>query len=519
MLIRREGVVRRLNNYIITIATLLLLCCKAGTAQSFGIDSTLKERYPFINWERNRLDFYGESPAFERFFAKMDSAYNGRGRGVEIFHIGGSHIQADIYSHRIRRHLHGMNENMKGGRGFLFPYTIAETNNPWNYLIEYTGKWKGYRSSVLKAEGTCGLAGLSAETYDSLAEIRISNRTGLDYRYDYDAVKIFWNTSPEYCLEALEPELVERIEQNDSLQYTIFRLKRKVESFSFRLWRTGPENESSFLLMGMELMRKGGGVRYHSIGVNGSSFESYKRCTYFTTQLKQFRPDLFIVSIGTNDSYNPGFDTSVYRKNYENFMKTVWLVNPDCAILLTVPNDCYYNRRYANPNVALAAEVIKNLARKYKMAVWNFYEIMGGKGSSQKWYLNKLMPSDRIHFSGPGYDIKGDLFTSAFLQAWDVHSDRDSTFLFYKHIDPERKLSYHSPITRTWSPPAVLNTQNDYTEPTASGNYIYHTIKQGDTLWDVAVKYNTSVASLERMNPGVNARNLKIGQKLKIRSK
>ncbi|HIE15346.1 MAG TPA: hypothetical protein EYP69_00300, partial [Bacteroidales bacterium] len=65
------------------------------------------------------------------------------------------------------------------------------------------------------------------------------------------------------------------------------------------------------------------------------------------------------------------------------------------------------------------------VAKKYNLAVWNLYKIMGGFNSSQKWYLMNLMKRDRIHFTRKGYELKGDLFFSAFLKAWE-------NFMIYK---------------------------------------------------------------------------------------
>ena len=58
------------------------------------------------------------------------------------------------------------------------------------------------------------------------------------------------------------------------------------------------------------------------------------------------------------------------------------------------------------------------------MGVWDFYDIMGGYVSSQKWYDNKLMPKDRIHFTRKGYNIKADLLLKALVNAWEKELSR-----------------------------------------------------------------------------------------------
>ena len=151
----------------------------------------------------------------------------------------------------------------------------------------------------------------------------------------------------------------------------------------------------------------------------------------FEEQLKTYPPDFFAFSVGTNDGNVPysKFNPQVYKNNLEKVMQMVLRANPDCALLLTVPNDSYYRRRYLNKNIARERDVIIELAEEYHMAVWDLYGLMGELGSSKTWRNNHLMKSDMIHFTGPGYHFKGDLYLDAFMKFMDQMALREQTLL------------------------------------------------------------------------------------------
>jgi lysophospholipase L1-like esterase len=138
----------------------------------------------------------------------------------------------------------------------------------------------------------------------------------------------------------------------------------------------------------------------------------------FEEQLCIYPPDLFIFSVGTNDANVPydQFDPQYYKNNLEALIQKVLRCNPDCAILLTVPNDSYYQKKYLNRNIERQRNVIIELAEKYKLAVWDVYGIMGELGSSKTWQNAGLMQADLVHFTPLGYQLKGKLLTDAFLK-------------------------------------------------------------------------------------------------------
>jgi len=396
-----------------------------GTSQSYVLDSILPLYSKLIHLEHNSISGVDDSYNFATFFRKLDSLYEGKKEKIHIFHIGGSHIQADIYSHRLRRYLQNMNGGTTSQRGFIFPYHLAHTNNPVNYKIAANKeKWTGYRNSIKKDSVAWGLSGITAafrEVSDTIS-IHANLKNPANTPYTFDRIRIFHNTDKDdYELKILDTTLVLSDTLNILRQYREFHLSREIEEVELSIHLKDSLNDSpEFLLMGIELMNDKPGIEYTSIGVNGASFNSYQRSAFFENQLQLYAPDLFIISIGTNDAYVPknDFDPEEFKENYRHLIEMILRINPDCAILLTVPNDNYYRRKIPNPNTARQQKVIFELAEEYRMAVWDFYSVMGGLGSSNKWYTNKLMPRDRIHFTNLGYQIKGDLLLKALVEAW-----------------------------------------------------------------------------------------------------
>jgi len=403
---------------------LLIYLCMLGSyamAQEYTLD-TIQHKYPFVNWKANKLKFAKNSPSFNKLFKKLDIIAKGGEENIHIFHIGGSHIQADIYSNRLRAYLQKMSPTALGQRGFLYPYRMAKTNNPSNYNIEFDGNWTGYRCSIKKDSIAWGLSGVTAVFKDSVSNIKIkANYRGYDAQhYDFDRIRIFYDDwSSDYDINLKDTTLIADIKENKEGHFIEFGLTESIEELEFCVVRKGLTEASEFLMMGIELMNNCKGVQYTTIGVNGASFDYYNRCRYFDDQLMLYKPDLFIVSVGTNDGYHPDFDPVAYTKYYEDLIKTAQKANPDCAILLTVPNDSYYKKKYPNPRTKIMRNIIYELARKHQMSVWDFYEIMGGFNSSGYWYKYKLMPSDRIHFTQLGYRIKADLLLQALTDAWE----------------------------------------------------------------------------------------------------
>ncbi len=54
------------------------------------------------------------------------------------------------------------------------------------------------------------------------------------------------------------------------------------------------------------------------------------------------------------------------------------------------------------------------------------------------------------------------------------------------------------------------------TQTVVSGPYIEYEVEKGDNLYLIARAYNTTIAKIKAMNPGLNPNALKLGQKIKV---
>ena len=374
------------------------------------------DQYNFIHYNKNILKFPKDSTNFITFFKKFNTLIT-KGEGkLNIIHIGGSHIQADIYTNVMRDRLQNFYPGLNGGRGLIFPYTIAKTNNPSNYIVKYTGKWDFCKNVQKKKHCTYGLTGYQIYTTDSISTIKIYSRKNYT-NYEYNKVKIFhsFTDSVKYNLNIKINNVNASKKEFPKLGYTEFYFGKYIDTLNIEILKTDSFN-IPFRLYGINLETDDPGIVYSAIGVNGSSIPSFLKCSLLVKNLKVINPDMVILSLGTNDAYMPKFNPNVYKANYDTLIQRILSVNKNTAIIITVPNDDYYKKRYPNKNTELQETVIFELAKKYDAAVWNLYEIMGGFNSSQVWYINKLMKRDRIHFTHKGYILKGNLFFNSFIK-------------------------------------------------------------------------------------------------------
>ena len=396
-------------------------------------DSTLLKPVsdlPFAHFDRNRIVFPGDSTAMERFFSKMDSVvFLGQGN-VSIMHIGGSHVQAGVFTQQFRDDLLSIGDDLMGGQYFVFPFTAGGTNNPSHFMVSSTGSWTYCRNAVRKeTDKRMGLAGAAITTTDPNATVSIVSRsrrpTELTPEFSFNKVTLIGFSETDNVMPVVSYDDTTRQGQYDDYQSTYtFLLPELTDSICIR-FDTMP---GEFTLTGVLLENGASGISVHGVGVNGASVPSYLRCDDFERDLQLIKPDLIIFGIGINDAAEKDFEKRTFMKNYDDLIQIIQRVNPDCALLFLTNNDSYKRvrvkkkRRYeVNPNGKIVEDAFMEMGRQYNAAVWDQFDIMGGLRSMSDWEKAGLAQKDKVHFTNAGYQLIGDLLYNALITSYLEH--------------------------------------------------------------------------------------------------
>jgi len=376
----------------------------------------------FVNSAANQLVFKGDSSAWERYWAKVDRVvYEGQGQ-VNVVQFGGSHIQADMWSMEMRQRMQTMVPGIRAGRGFIFPYNMIKSNNPYWYNPEYTGTWTGVRNVLRTDTSTLGIGGASATTRDSLTTLKVSFRGDVYPGYSFNRVKVLHRMDSSFTVDAwsTDPTVSIAMRVNGEEGFTEFTYDHYTDTLHLRFLKAD-STQRQFTLRGIILESDDPGIIYHASGINGATTRSWLRCQRFTQELALLKPDLVVFSIGINDAHDPDFDAARYERNYEQLISRAVEASPNTAILLTTNTDSYIKRRTPNRNGEAVRAVMMRLSAKYGCAVWDTFGVMGGQHSIRHWEEAGLAKRDRIHLTRAGYTLLGDLLFNAMMESYGNH--------------------------------------------------------------------------------------------------
>jgi lysophospholipase L1-like esterase len=402
---------------------LLLLCVGQCQSQFRPPKVELTEEdtvgYPFFQQESNEI---GNAAYLEPLFRKMFLQRVGGGRKIVIAHIGDSHVLGNFMTQEVRQRL--QNAFGDAGRGLIFPYKLANSNGPRDYLIETNTRWHGSNCQRdLDGATPYGASGFLLETQGenstltvrlrdtSTAETRLFTKVTVLHRQDEGPVQITVqdDVTNQKAVLYLQDEF-----------FKSFFFDRPVSQATIRCSRIPTEKaDGRFALDGILLENEMAGVIYHSIGVNGAKFSDFVRARYFARQMADLNPDLIVLSFGTNEAQGKLTPNHVYQQMGE-LVSQLKKYAPNAYFLFTTPADSYLRGRGFNPYMGPISSEIKRFTQENGYALWDLYSMSGGERSAQNWKSSGLMSSDSVHYSKAGYVVQGKLFYQSLMRAYNA---------------------------------------------------------------------------------------------------
>jgi lysophospholipase L1-like esterase len=392
---------------------LLLTSGGSVRAQAVSRLDSLQAAYPFLRTSANHIE--NATIGLQRFYQRLrqlplQPAVLPSSR-ISVVHLGDSHLQADEFSGRTRKELQRVYGNP--GRGLIFPYNVAHTNGSPDYRTAATsGTWRMKRvlSQLPDSVLPVGLNGISLATSDSGAAFTLRVPTSLRRpSYAFNQLTLLRQAGPaafDWQVLDAHGRLLGAVPGAGPSTTATVPLDSLRDFVTLRTARRSP-GQTSAVLYGLLLENGRPGLFYHAIGVNGAAVRHYNRYPLFFEQLPLLQPDLFIVSLGTNDAFNAGFDPVRFAGQLDTLVSGLRRRCPEAEVLLTAPADSYRARRYRNPDLERLRTVLRTYAQAHDLAYWDFAAVQGGYGSMRAWRQAGLAQADLVHFTHAGYDLQG----------------------------------------------------------------------------------------------------------------
>lgn len=175
---------------------------------------------------------------------------------------------------------------------------------------------------------------------------------------------------------------------------------------------------SEFALNGVILENEQPGITYSNIGINGAKCSDFNKYNLFYEQLPALQADLFIISLGTNESFDK-LSAEEYKKQLNQMIDNIRTFNYTAEIIVTTPPPSQFKRKYKNTYEIDYTNLIIEQAEEKNYSVWDLYHVLGGSKKVNENYKSGLISSDKVHYTRKGYEKQADAFFEAIMQSYE----------------------------------------------------------------------------------------------------
>lgn len=336
------------------------------------------------------------------------------GERVRIMQIGDSHTAGDYFSHTLRTAF--QQRFADGGPGWLRPGGLKNYRSA-QVAYQQSPVWQIFDSRTDK-QRQFSLGGFVAAT--DLADASLSYQLHNGPAPTPSFIELTWQGGPEAGRVALLADgetvgLLQTGSPYQGWQNTRVELKTLPHALALKTLDNKPVQ-----LAGLAVEYNRQGVVLDSIGTNGAQVSILGRwdSAALSQQLAHRNPALVILGYGTNEAYDPHFDTEQLRQNLQRTAGMLRASLPQAAVLLLAPpdsmreNDCGGT---THNKLAQVRQVQRQIARENRWLYWDWSALMGGRCGIARWEKQQLARADHVHMTPRGYSLSAQALFEALM--------------------------------------------------------------------------------------------------------
>ena len=359
-----------------------------------------------FNAQKNPIDTIVHRNALKEMYATLEKLTSSNDSIFSIVHIGDSHVEIGQFSGEIKRQLekkYGKSED-----AWMHPYQFFNKQSQKVFPIDTLGTWKRATIKYPNETKLLGITGLGFYLGSEIGSLKFTSNT---FYPEITKVSLlhFYDGNP-LPLKIHKGKIhTQVISKNTAITEITFSSTEKEYILEFT-------KTDDLLIYAIKLnSHPTRGISYHKFGVAGSTLKQFVNNTpLFMEQFRALKPNLLIVSLGTNDSYIDTLNEQKLVHEVRMFTEKLSRYSSKTAVLFTTAPDTKYDDRRPE-RLTETNRIIRTIAMENPtIALWDLHQIMGGDGSVDDWIKKNYMIFDHLHFTTAGYKLQGELFMEAF---------------------------------------------------------------------------------------------------------
>lgn len=369
-----------------------------------------------------------EEPALANFYQALGDlrAGNDPDGKVRVMFYGGSHTDADVYTHYVRRYL--QERFGDGGHGFV------HLGRPWrwyrhvDYRVEGAKYWKTEHAQRRsgRMDGLYGLMGCSLATSNKRAFGKVVPRgDAVGGQYELYFLRQPKGGSFKLIVDGKAVKTIKTRADAYEPGYHAFALSDAPHEVEIDLVGNGEVR-----VFGLTVERDQPGVVIDTLGIGGTRAANMLSWNQeiWADNVSHRDPDLVVLFYGTNEATDEDQPIGVYERNLRQVLTNISTVAPKASCLLMGPGDFprkdaegqWQNRQRIDDIIAVQRKV----GLEHGCGFWDTKAFMGGELSMTRWASAQpaMAKSDHIHFTKRGYVRIGMALVDAMMVEFDQGS-------------------------------------------------------------------------------------------------